>query len=422
VRKIRYLRVGMAVVVGVLTVLAFAKHVYPVKIFDFQFTALLQRVITDFSLAALIFFLSLLVLTLIFGRIYCSVLCPFGLLQEALMILFRRRVAQQPGRPYKYFVAAVVFGTLVGGTAGLVRLIDPYSLFGGFAGGSIIGIIAVSLTAVLVWFKGRLFCSNICPVGTILGLFSKHAVQQIYIKEDYCVSCGACSANCPTGSIDYKHRRVNNETCIKCFKCLKVCNRNAVFYGKKPQEEVPFSSGRRQLLLGSAAAVFLLAVRGGIGLSKVLAARVKKVILPPGADNTEVFVNRCLNCHLCAAVCPMKIIRKADEDYPAVHIDYADSFCDYDCNRCAQVCPSGAIKRLSLAEKQRTQIGVALVNESVCVKCGLCVMECPRQIISKEEGSFPQISSEDCIGCGTCQAVCPVQAITISAVNRQRIL
>ena len=49
-------------------------------------------------------------------------------------------------------------------------------------------------------------------------------------------------------------------------------------------------------------------------------------------------------------------------------------------------------------------------------------MKCPREAIRKEEGEFPQINADECIGCGTCQVVCPVKAVTILAVDKQRIL
>lgn len=125
---------------------------------------------------------------------------------------------------------------------------------------------------------------------------------------------------------------------------------------------------------------------------------------------------------LCVQNCPIKILKKANGDYPAVHLDYSDSFCDYDCNKCSQVCPSGAIKRLSLAQKQKTQIGLANIDEQICVKCGLCVMKCPRQAISKADGSFPVVDASQCIGCGACANGCPVKAITIQPVAKQKIL
>ncbi len=419
----RYLRGGLAVVVGIMAVLAFAGLFYPIQVFDVQLTALLQRVLVDFSLFAAVLLVALLIISLLFGRIYCSMLCPLGLYQEFLMLLLRRRVPVQKNRPYKYFLAAVVFGALIGGTVFLVRLIDPYTLFGSAASGAWLGLGVLLALAVLVWFRGRLFCSNICPVGVVFGLISKHALKQIYIEKDKCVSCGLCAAKCPTGSIDFKNKTVDNETCIKCFKCLGGCRRGGIHYGSKPSEKIAFNPARRRLLVsGAVVAVLALAVKGGVELGKTIAAKVKKVILPAGAGNAEDFANRCLNCNLCVQNCPMKILKKADGDYPAVHVDYTDGFCDYDCNRCSAICPSGAIKRLTLAEKQKTQIGLAVINEEVCIKCGLCVMKCPRQAISREDGSFPLVDAGGCIGCGACKAACPVKAITIVPVEKQRIL
>ena len=193
------------------------------------------------------------------------------------MLLFRRRTRFRPNRPYKYFLAALVFGALIGGTAVLVRLIDPYTLFGSAAGGAWLGLSISALLAVLVWFRGRLFCSNICPVGAVLGIISKHAVNKIYIEKSQCVSCGLCASRCPTGSIDIKNKTVDNETCIKCFNCLSRCPRNSLHYGTAPIPAAPFSPTRRKLLTGGAvAAIFVLALKSGIDLGKAVAAKVKK--------------------------------------------------------------------------------------------------------------------------------------------------
>lgn len=422
-KKYLYIRTTIAAVVGVLSVLAFMGLFYPLQIFDVQLTALLQRVLVDFPLFAGILLAGLLLLTLLFGRVYCSTLCPLGLFQEFLMLLFRRKVPTEKNRPYKYFLAAVVFGALIGGTVCLVRLIDPYTLFGSAASGAYWGLAALVLLTVLVWFKGRLFCSNICPVGAVLGLVSKYAVNKIYIENDKCVSCGLCAAKCPTGSIDFKNKKVDNETCIKCFKCMSGCRRSGIHYGRKAEPQTPFNPARRQLLIGGAALTFFaLAVKGGIDFGKAVAAKVKKAILPAGAGSVEEFANRCLNCNLCVQNCPMKIIKKANGDSGTVYLDYTDSFCDYNCHKCSEVCPSGAIKGLTLSEKQRTQIGLAKINEETCVKCGLCVMKCPKEAISKQDGDFPHISADACIGCGACKNACPVKAIDILAVEKQKTL
>ena len=416
------LRIGLASIVAVLSILAFLGIFYQIKVFDIQLVALLQRVLIDFSLFAFIFLLGLFLLTFLFGRFYCSTLCPLGILQEFLMFVFRRKNSLKKNLPYKYFIAALVLGFLIGGTAFLVRLIDPYTLFGSAMSGALYGLV-VLLIAVLVWFKGRWFCSNLCPVGTLLGLISKFAVNKIYIDADKCVSCGVCASKCPTGSIDYKQKTVDNETCVKCLNCLGKCPKSAISFGMHKNKNVPFSQSRRKFLIGGAAVgVLLLAAKGSVLLAKSAVEKFKKVIIPAGAKNLDDFANRCLNCNLCVQNCPMKIIKKADGDYPVVHIDYTDGFCDYDCHRCSEVCPSGAIERISLAEKRKTQIGVALVDESKCIKCGLCVMKCPRQIIKREDGGYPQISADECIGCGACQNACPVDAIAVVPVEKQKVL
>lgn len=123
------IRCIIAWVTGILCFLAFFSAFYPVKIFDLQLTALLQRFLVDVSLTAAILLSALLLLTLFFGRVYCSTLCPFGLFQEFLMLFFRRRTGYRQNRPAKYFLAAVFFGMLLGGTVAVIRLIDPLRSF-----------------------------------------------------------------------------------------------------------------------------------------------------------------------------------------------------------------------------------------------------------------------------------------------------
>lgn len=420
-RFLFHIRFGLALTIGVLTLLAFTGFFYPIPFLDAQLTALFQRILIDFSFFALILLLALLILTLLFGRLYCSVLCPLGLCQELLMLIRRRRVGVQKNYCYKYLIAVIAFCTLIGGTVLIIRLIDPYSLFGAAAGKTIGGLIALTALMLLVWFKGRFFCAQICPVGTILGLLSKHARNQIYIDPQTCITCGLCARKCPTGCIDYQNKTVHNETCVKCFKCLTACRQNSIRYGTRPSFEPAFDPTRRHLLVSAGiVGLAVLAAKGGVTLTRQIAHKIKNVILPAGAGNAADFANRCLNCNLCVQNCPMKILQKANAHYPAIHIDYGSNFCDYDCHKCATICPSGAIKRLTLSEKQQTQIALAVIDTNKCIKCGLCVMKCPRQIIQKPRNDFPQINPNGCIGCGTCQSTCPVQAIHMIPVENQR--
>ncbi len=425
-KTIQQIRLFTAIFAAILYIAGFLGFFYPIKLFDINIAPLIQRTFVDVTLTAGILLGFIFILTAVFGRVYCSALCPLGLFQELCLLLFhRKKLPLQKNRTFKYFLAAVCFGTLFGGTIFILRLIDPYTIFGSTLSGTLYGIICIALIALLTGLRGRWFCTNICPVGTILGLIARHAYNKIYIDAESCVACGLCAQKCPSGCIDFKNKTVDNETCIKCFKCLGLCHNKGLKFGhpqKKPNT-IPFSPARRRLIISAAAlATLAVAYKAGLKMSKDIATKVKTLLLPPGAGSAERFANKCLNCNLCVENCPMKIIKKADSAFPAVHIEYGKNYCSYNCNKCSQVCPSGAIRTLTLKEKRKTQIGLAAVNPDICIQCGLCVRECPRTAITKQQGDFPQINPDICIGCGACQAVCPVNAIKVTAINTQQTL
>lgn len=425
-KTLQKIRIFIALLTALLCLGGFLGFFYPIKIFDLNIVPLIQSAITSFTIFTIIALITILIITLLFGRIYCSTICPLGLLQELFLIIFhRKKLPLQKNRAYKYFIAAISFGTLLGGTAFIMHLIDPYSIFGAGISGVTYGLIIFGLIAILTGLKGRYFCTNICPAGTILGLISKGSVYKIRINKDSCVACGLCTQKCPSGCIDVKNKTVDNETCIKCFKCLTLCHNNGISYKKvsASKTKIPFNMSRRRFIIGaSALSILAVAYKGGIKLGSNIVQKVKTIILPPGARSIKEFTNKCLNCNLCVTNCPMKIIQKADEEHPTVHIKYQKSFCDYNCHKYSEVCPSGAIKKLTLKEKRKTQIGQASVNIDTCIQCGLCVMECPRSAITKERGDFPHIDTNKCIGCGACQAVCPVSAIKVKANENQIML
>jgi len=421
-----YGRFLIALIVLVLCTLAFWGNFYPLKIFDIQFTAALQSgVVSGFGLSVILLGL-VIVLTLLFGRIYCSTLCPLGLYQELLTILFKpfykkRKFSVQKHYSGTYFLAAILFGSLSVGTVGLLRMIDPYSIAGNAMSGVWFGLGFAGAVAILVFFKKRFFCTNICPVGAILGFISRFSLFKIHIDTDKCKMCSLCARSCPCSSIDFKNHTVNNETCVKCFKCLAHCNHGALYYGLPQAQKIEFNVSRRQFITAAAVLVtFHISQRISI-LTHLFPFR-KKAILPAGSNNVEDFANRCLNCNLCVQNCPMKIIKPATAETPFVHLDYGDTYCDFNCHKCSEVCPSGAIKRISLKEKQRTKIATAIVDENICVKCGLCAHSCPRKIIIKENDEFPIIRFDECIGCGACANICPVKAIRIEPIEKQMIL
>ena len=417
--KIRLTIAGIVLILSALAVWGVVR--YPL---DTQFAALFQRTVFDFSLPAVIILAGLVLLTLVFGRFYCSLLCPFGILQEFTAFIFRRKNNPVGNYKFKYIIAALTFGALIGGTALFIRYIEPYTIFGSAFSLSIFGLVAVILVLVLVSFKNRFFCTNICPVGAVLGLLSKISFNKIYIDRNSCVSCGLCEKSCPAGCIDSKKKQVDNEICLKCLKCIGECRKDAIKFGIPPKGELKFNFKRREFIkAASILAVFGLAIKAGAEIAVNTAKMFKDVILPPGAKDENRMFNKCLNCNLCVENCPNKIIVKADNDFETVHLNYSKGkgFCDFNCIKCSEVCPSGAIKKINLEEKQKTRIGMAMITER-CAKCGICIYECPTGAIYRNKDGLTVIDGAKCIGCGKCKKSCPENAIEIFAVREQVVV
>jgi ferredoxin len=139
-------------------------------------------------------------------------------------------------------------------------------------------------------------------------------------------------------------------------------------------------------------------------IKKTLAAKFSDVILPPGAISEERFINKCLNCNLCVKICPEKIIKKADANFCAPSLDYAKNFCKYECNDCSAACPAGALKKLSLEEKQKTRIAMIAPPANNFAGFSDCVAACPTKALTLTAENQPAFSAIKCIGCGACAA------------------
>ena len=177
-KHIYKIRLLISIVVFILAVLGMFGVFYSIKLFDFQLLPVFQRVVVDFSIAALVILIALVSITFLCGRVYCSLICPLGIFQELCGAVLKVRMnknhcEKQVNLPFKYFVGAIAWGILFGGGVLAFRYVDPYTLFGALVSGNNIGIIAVIIIAIALMLKDRVFCTNFCPVGLILGLISK---------------------------------------------------------------------------------------------------------------------------------------------------------------------------------------------------------------------------------------------------------
>ena len=213
---------------------------------------------------------ALLALTLIFGRIYCSVICPLGILQDVIHRIGRkpnRQTYSKEKRWLRYGVLVVFVVAFFLGINSLVALLAPYSSYGRIAqnllqplwiaGNNvlaclaehsnsyrfysvdvwirslptfIIAVVTLVLLVVLAWRNGRTYCNTICPVGTILSFFARFSWLKIRFDEDKCKKCGKCARNCKASCIDFKNMTVDYSRCVVCGDCLEQCSFDSLHY------------------------------------------------------------------------------------------------------------------------------------------------------------------------------------------------
>lgn len=177
-----------------------------------------------------------LVLTLLFGRVFCSHLCPLGALQEWIRALGRKvgikKDIELPvsidryARYLKYVILAVIvyFSYKTGDL--IFRGYDPFNALMHLgeefdekvAGYSILGALLFSSI-----FSKNWWCRYFCPFGAAMGMIKKLSPFRIRRDEASCISCGVCDKACPAGLVVSDAKEVNSADCISCLNCVKDC-------------------------------------------------------------------------------------------------------------------------------------------------------------------------------------------------------
>ena len=378
---------------------------------------------------------ALIALTLVFGRIYCSVICPLGVFQDLLAHLRRKKNKYSYSKEVKwlrYPVLAVFVLAGVAGIGSLFQLLAPYSAYGRIAtmifqpiwklGNNLLAMMAermdsyafytidtwmrslpvliiaavtLVILAVLAWRGGRTYCNTICPVGTILSFFARFSWLKIRFDEEKCKNCSLCSKNCKAACIDFKTHTVDYSRCVACGNCIDSCKFDALKYSSSMQtkKNASVDASKRSFLLASAlVSTAAMAQKkeklmdGGLAdIEDKVAPQRQTPLTPPGSLSFQNLSTRCTGCQLCVSECPNQVLRPSGDLMHLMQptMSYEHGYCRPECTRCSEVCPAGAIKKIDQDEKTSIQIGHAVWIKKNCVvltdevECGNCARHCP---------------------------------------------
>lgn len=234
----------------------------------------------------------LLLYSLMFGRMICGWLCPFGLIQELLYKVktpkarksaFTRVLSYLKYAILVFFVFIVPItyafkdtplpafckyicpaGTLEGGLALLSNKVNEsyFSMLGPIFTWKFMLMVSILVGCVFVF---RLFCRFLCPLGALYGLFNKISLFGVKVDQPKCVDCGLCISHC---KMDIRH--VGDQECISCGECMDVCPTKAIVWKGsgvflKKNEGAPVSSKRRTVTRAISAVLMAALLIGAIG-------------------------------------------------------------------------------------------------------------------------------------------------------------
>ena len=416
----------------------------------------------------------LIVLTLIFGRAYCSVICPLGIMQDGISHISSMRKGKKARFRWspevkwlRYSILALFIIALAAGLTSVSALLAPYSAFGRIATSlvrpalptAIIAGVTLLVVGVLAWIGGRTYCNTLCPVGTVLSFFSRFSLLRPVIDADKCRNCRACEHKCKASCINIDNHEIDYSRCVDCFNCLDSCRFGALKYrmawnrkacgasgtvqdnAEVSTEEGKHNAGRRAFISSSVIAATAIALEaqekkvdgGYAAVTAKKAPERTNPIVPFGAVSLRHFHQHCTRCQLCVSQCPNDVLRPSTslDRLMLPEMSYENGWCRPECTKCSEVCPAGAILEITPEEKTAIHVGTASVDLDLCVvnrdnvHCGNCARHCPAGAIRMvrknpdDENSLliPTVLEDRCIGCGACEFLCPSRPYSAIHVN-----
>jgi polyferredoxin len=413
---------------------------YPVRLFlDFDPLILVTTLLSAHAAAkAFTFSLITIIITILFGRVFCGWACPLGTLNNIMGSIRKKRPTGLYAKGYriKYYILIAVLASAVF-TLQPAGIMDPLSLlirsfsvsvyplfnysvrsaFDAVYTANPFGISAISepvysvLKKTVLSFEqsfynqgvliGALFftilgmnliekrfwCKYLCPLGAFLGILSRYSLVKRSVSEG-CNSCGVCATVCQGDAHPETKEHWRDTECLVCWSCDDICPQNAVNFGFKTRRAAAsMDLGRRRVIasmVSGAVAVPLLRIAP---IAKA-GAQDPVLLRPPGALAEQEFLKRCVKCGECMKVCTTNglqptLFEAGLEGIWSPMLVPRIGYCEYRCTLCGQVCPTGAIKRLQLEEKAKVRIGLAMIDKGRCLPwaharpCVVCEEVCP---------------------------------------------
>lgn len=407
--------------------------------------------------ASVLILAGIVIATLLFGRIYCSVVCPAGIMQDIIIRIHKLLgLTKKHGLTFHYkkaaticriiilvlFAALLVLGITNIACASLAGLIEPYSAYGRIANAFALpiwdfindliainssgytyytvyrassmltaGIAGATLMALVCfsWFAGRDYCNKVCPVGTLLGFISRYSLLKPTIDTSKCNNCGRCERKCKSSCINAEAHTIDYSRCVACFNCVDSCPNNALRYkpafrrsvtavAKEKETDAETADISRRNFLTSAGII------AGALAVKAAAASGKDKLLP------------------------VRATRLSTRETPVVPAG-AHSLSNFRarctaCQLCVSSCPNNVLRPSSeLDSFMQPEMNF---DKGYCrPDCNICSHVCPSGAIcpiSLEEKCSTQIgratvdtstclSAAEGVKCDSCERHCPAQAI-----------
>lgn len=434
--------------------------------------------------------LLLLVLTAIFGRFFCGWICPLGTTLDGCGKLVGRGSAtlNRGWRQVKYLL---LFGLSIAALFGvqLLGLFDPLAIFLRSLTLSIYpaynllmnGIFdftyqhqipllspavnalyplwrdnlmaffqpsyQLALFTLLVFLliillekvERRFWCKNLCPLGALLGLCGSRALLK-RTPDGQCEDCRVCDRECRMAAVGKEGQ--HSGECIECLDCTGYCPHERVSFklstAHAKQSRVDLQ--RRDVIVSLVAGALIAPT---VRIAPESYKLNSYLIRPPGAAAESEFLSRCIRCGECMKVCIGQALHPALFEAGAIGLwtpllVARTGYCEYNCTLCGQVCPTGALAKLSIEDKRKNIIGLAVFDKNRCLpfarneECLVCEEHCPtgeKAIVFEEQQvlvnsevkrlKIPRVVRGRCIGCGICETRCPVQGVSAIRVMNE---